>query len=187
MIPDFDIVADKEISGAFRKRNVLNFKAATEWVKQLPYGRNTDKHQLITVFSDNQGTCSTKHALLKKLAMENDFEDIELFMGLFKMNRVNTPKVGKTLDRHNLSYLPEAHNYLKFRGTILDFTKPGFLPSGFANDLIEEVKIMPHQITEFKVEYHKKFLADWLQKECLSLNLDGLWKIREQCIADLSG
>lgn len=186
MIPNFNIIAEDKISNEFRKRNITTFQAATEWVKQLPYGRNKDKNNLVTVFSDNKGTCSTKHALLKNLATENNFEDIELVMGLFKMNKVNTPKIAGTLDKYGISYIPEAHNYLKFRGEILDFTKPGFPAPGFANDLIEEIAIMPDQITAFKIEYHKKFLIDWIRKEGLKLSLDELWNIREQCIADLT-
>lgn len=185
-IPDFPLLAEGEISKEFRKKNITTFIAAAEWIKHLPYGRNKDKSNLVAVFSENQGTCGTKHALLKKLAIENNFERIELVIALFKMNKVNTPAVAGTLDKHQIQYIPEAHNYLKYEGRILDFTKPDFLPPDFCDFLIEEIKIMPDQIAEYKVEYHKKFLTDWLQREELKLSLDELWSIREQCIADLA-
>jgi hypothetical protein len=55
------------------------------------------------------------------------------------------------------------------------------------DDLIEEVEILPEQITEFKVNYHKNYLDKWLDKNKeLNYTMNDIWKIREQCIQDLS-
>ncbi|OYU84688.1 MAG: hypothetical protein CFE24_05145 [Flavobacterium sp. BFFFF2] len=67
--------------------NISHFQQAADFVKQLPYGRNLDKENLVSVLSDGCGTCSSKHALIKQLAIENQFESLKLCMGLFKMNR----------------------------------------------------------------------------------------------------
>ncbi|MEI7510525.1 MAG: hypothetical protein WCJ62_13800, partial [Flavobacterium sp.] len=67
------------------------------------------------------------------------------------------------------------------------FTKIGSKPSDFENDLLEEIEILPNQITTFKVEYHKKFLQNWLnENNNIELNLNELWKIREECIQNLT-
>lgn len=185
--PDFDIKSMGQISKEFTDRNIVTFKQASLFIKQLAYGRNADKNNLATVFTDNCGTCSTKHALLKRLADENEFEKVKLIVGLFKMNKKNTPQVSSTLQKYNLEYIPEAHCYLKFEDQIIDLTKLNSKPTDFLDELIEEIEILPEQITDFKVNYHKNYLASWLDKnKQINLSLNELWEIREECIQKLS-
>lgn len=184
---NFDIKPVGTISRHFLAHNILTFSEATKFVRELPYGRNKNKADLTTLFNDNCGTCSTKHALLKQLADENNFAGLKLITGLFRMNSSNTPKISTTLKQHKLDYIPEAHNYLKYGYQILDFTNKTSKPTDFENELIEETEIRTDQIADFKINYHKQYLTNWLDKEkTINLTLDELWKIREQCIADLS-
>jgi hypothetical protein len=54
-------------------------------------------------------------------------------------------------------------------------------------DLIEEIEIAPEQITDFKNNYHQNHLKTWLQAQPhIRLSFAELWKVREQCIQDLS-
>lgn len=184
---NFDIKPVGKISRKFLTLNISTFNEATEFVRQLAYGRNENKADLTTVFTDNCGTCSTKHALLKQLSDENNFTDLKLIIGLFRMNADNTPKISATLRKNRLEYIPEAHNYLKYGTQILDFTNKTSKPADFEGELIEETEIQADQIADFKVNYHKQYLAKWLDKQkAINLTLDELWKIREQCISDLS-
>lgn len=103
------------------------------------------------------------------------------------MNGKNTPKIKSVLENHNLEYIPEAHNYLKFKNQILDFTKRSSSENDFINDLLEEIEIEPHQINQFKIEFHRNYLKNWLdQNPQIPYSLDELWKIREECIEALS-
>ena len=184
---NFDIKSTGQISKEFSDRNILTFNQATLFVKELAYGRNADKNNLASVFTDNCGTCSTKHALLKKLADENNFETVKLIVGIFRMNKNNTPEISATLLQNNLEFIPEAHCYLKFEDQILDLTKINSNPKDFVADLIEEVEILPEQITDYKVNYHRNYLATWLDNnKQIKLSLNDIWKIREQCIQDLA-
>jgi len=181
--PDFEIESNAEISNEFRKLNIFNFRNAAQFVAGLDYGRNANKNDLKTVFSDNCGTCSTKHALLKKLAQENGFENLKLFLGIFRMNGENTVEISETLKKNNLEFIPEAHNYLKYENVILDFTKVNSSAADFKNDLLLEIEILPNQISDFKVDFHKKYLRDWLnQNQKVNFDLAELWEIREKCI-----
>ncbi|MFY7732392.1 MAG: hypothetical protein ACOVSR_02835 [Bacteroidia bacterium] len=185
--PDFDIKSTGRISKEFVDRNILTFNQATLFVKELAYGRNADNNNLASVFADNCGTCSTKHALIKRLADENNFETVKLIVGLFRMNKINTPEISATLLQNNLEFIPEAHCYLKIENLILDLTKINSKPTDFLDDLIEEIEISPEQITEYKVNYHKNYLVTWLDNnKQINLSLNDIWKIREQCIQDLA-
>lgn len=186
-LPDFDITSKGEISTAFVSRDLSTFYQAISFIKNLNYGRNANNDDLKTVFTDNKGTCSTKHALLKELATENGIEEIRLMLGIFKMSGTNTPKVLGTLSKHGLSYVPEAHIYLRYDTAIFDFTNPASSPADFADDLLYETEIRPDEITAPKVKAHKTFLAQWLEEnKDIGYSLDELWNIRERCISDLS-
>ena len=184
---NFNITSDQEISQLFKQNHCFDFLSASEFVRNLPYRRNLNKDNLATIFTDNCGTCSTKHALLKTLAEENNQADFKLILGIFRMNGENTPKIKLVLENHNLEYIPEAHNYLKFKNQILDFTKKTSSENDFINDLLEAIEIEPHQINQFKIEFHKNYLKNWLiENPQIPYSLDELWKIREECIKTLS-
>jgi hypothetical protein len=183
---DFVIDADGKISNEFRKKNIFTFRQAAGFIRNLPYGRNANKSDLVTLFMDNCGTCGTKHGVLQLLAGENKFNGFKLTIGLFKMNAKNTPEVATTLKLNHLEYIPEAHCYLKWNGLILDYTKSHSKPSDFIDDLIEELEILPDQITDYKVNYHRSYLGKWLAENQIQLTLDEIWAIREQCIRDLA-
>lgn len=184
--PDFEIVAIEPISEAFRKRGIYRFYEAIDFIKQLPYGRNADKKDLTSVFSDACGTCSTKHALLRQLSIENQISGIKLMLCIFRMHVHNSPRVAHTLSAHRLAFIPEAHNYLLAGNEIVDCTRRNASKDDFVNDLIMEIEIAPEQITAFKVNYHQNYLAQWLSGHPdLKYTLEEVYEIREQCIRDL--
>ncbi len=165
---------------------ISDFAQACEWVKNLPYKRNPEKENPLCIFNDNGGTCSTKHSLLKNLAIENGISEIKLMLGIFKMNSQNTPKISPVLEKYSLKEIPEAHNYLKYQNEILDFTRKNSKPEDFINDLVEEIEIIPNQITGFKIEYHKDFIKNYLDENTeIPFTPDEFWEIREECISAL--
>lgn len=186
-LPNFEIQPNGEISEEFLKIDITTFQNACQFIASLPYGRNADKNDLKTIFSDNCGTCSTKHATLKKLAEENEFEGLKLMLGIFKMNTQYNPEISETLIKHNLDFIPEAHNYLKIENEILDYTKLNSSASDFEDSLLLEIEILPNQISNYKVEFHKKFLKKWLtENPQINFDLEKLWSVRENCIEKLS-
>ena len=52
------------------------------------------------------GTCSTKHALLKNLVLENDYQELKLMLGIFMMNKNNTGKIASVLKKYSLHEMP---------------------------------------------------------------------------------
>jgi hypothetical protein len=184
---NFDIKSSSTISQNFTSRQVNTFVDACNYIRQLPYKRNSNKNDLSSVFVDQYGTCSTKHALLRQLAVDNKADNVKLILGVFKMSKLNTPQIGTTLDKYGLIYILEAHNYLLVENEIIDCTKTGFGVDNFVADLIAEIEIEPNQITDFKVNYHKDILQNWLSENPqIKLSFNELWTIREQCIEDLA-
>ena len=184
-LPDFTITAEGSITSEFLSRNILTFFEALDFIRQMPYGRNPNKDDLTSVFSDGCGTCSTKHAVLKCLLDEHQLHEFKLMVGIFKMNGANTPKVADTLRKNMLEFIPEAHCYIRYQNEIIDVTNPRSTPAGFVNELLQEMEISANQISEYKVNFHKRFLEEWLLQNRIPLALDEIWKIREECISNL--
>lgn len=128
-----------------------SFEEACIYVKNMPYKRNSDKENIYVIIKENGGTCGTKHAYLKRIAEEFSMKNVQLMLGIFMMNAKNTPKIKPVLEKYNLLEMPEAHNYLRVEGKILDCTRKNASENDFVNELVEEIEIEPNQITDFKV------------------------------------
>ena len=141
------------------------------------------------MMSEGRGTCSTKHALLRRLALEQDIE-IALVVGIYQMNARNTPGVGDVLEKYGLESLPEAHCYLRSGPNRIDVTRvTGHRPSEEIKDFIYEEKISPEQTGEYKATLHRRFLRQWVDGITIgaAYTLDDVLRIREECISALAG
>ncbi|WP_299274934.1 hypothetical protein [uncultured Psychroserpens sp.] len=167
-------------------KGLSDFEAVFNFVKQLPYGRTTNRSDFTQVLQEHKGTCSTKHALLKAIAIENDIDDLKLCLGVFEMNPKNTPKIKYVLEQYHLDYIPEAHCYLRHHDDIIDITFNSTTEPSFSETLQYEVHIEPNQIGDYKVTFHKSYLKTWIKNEQLHLSFNQLWKIREACILAIS-
>jgi hypothetical protein len=172
-----------DISGAFIQSGVIDYRAAARFVSRLPFGRNTNVNDPLVVMREHRGTCSTKHALLSRLAAEQHL-DATLVLGIYEMNECNTPGVGSILERHKLSSLPEAHCYLRYSGNRIDVTRD---PPEAISQFLHEEDITPEQIDYYKARLHRQFLQRWIDETgAAGRDLDQAWRIREECIVALS-
>lgn len=165
----------------------MNFESLLEKVKVIPYGRNSNRHDFTLVLAENKGTCSSKHAFLKDFADKNNIKNVKLYIGIFKMNEQNT-KIGTILSSKNIDYIPEAHCYLKMNGNPIDVTTTDSFYEKIKNELLEEIEIIPSQVVDFKVDYHKKFIKKWIAEtnQSNSFSFEEIWSLRELCILKLS-
>ena len=176
------------VTTAFLDMARTDLRTAGQYVCELPYGRNSDPNDPLIVLAEQRGTCSTKHALLRRLAIEQGL-DLALVLGIYEMTERNTPGVGPVLQRYGLNGLLEAHCYLRTGGKRIDVTRASSV--GRVEPIqhfLYEVEIDPKQITHYKTTVHKKFLMKWMADKggLGELTFDEVWEIREECIARLS-
>ena len=181
-----NITANAPLSKQARNIGITNFAELRDYVRAIPYGRTSNRGDLSLVFHENCGTCSSKHALVKAIAGENDIADLKLIIGMYKMTKQNTPNIGDVIENSPLSYIPEAHCYLKYAGQRIDITAADANFERIQADLLEEQTIQPLQIGSYKVNYHQQYLKDWIKKEEIPLTFEQVWAIREACIKNLS-
>ena len=178
--------ANDELTQQLVAIGVKTWSDLVQFIQTLPYGRTANRTDLSLVISERKGTCSSKHALLKKVADLNNIAGIELVIGIYKMNEVNTPGIGSELSDNGLSYIPEAHCYLKINNQQKDYTSIDSTFQKIQKDLLEELAIKPEQIAQFKVDYHQQYLKAWIAEEQIPMSFEDAWQIREICIQQLS-
>ena len=186
-LSNFKLVSEGSLTQACLDKELHYFNQVIDYVHQLPYGRNSDRNNLMLILTEQKGTCSTKHAFLAQVAIENGSLFYQLYLGLYKMDAGNTPGVGRILEKYSLQYIPEAHTYIKdANGQYIDVTRTIDSDLSFKDSIIKELVIRPSQIGAFKIEWHQEFLTFWNNKQQSSYTTNELWEIREECIANLS-
>jgi Transglutaminase-like superfamily len=174
------------VAAAFIARDIEDYRSAARYLRALAYGRNSSRTDPLAVLREKRGTCSTKHALLARLAAEQQLP-IRLMLGIYEMSERNTPGVGRVLEKYGLACVPEAHCYLMYDDDRIDITRAVNGAEPIAKFLHEEV-ISPDQIADYKVAVHQRFLRNWIDTAATAraMSLDAAWKIREECIAALA-
>lgn len=185
-IKHLEIKSNDPMTNLIRELNIKTWSELIDFIKKLPYGRNKNRDDLSLVVKERKGTCSSKHALLKKLADLNAIPNVKLILGMYKMNHLNTPKIGNAILESGLNYIPEAHCYLKLNNKRFDITTNNSHIDNLANDILEEIEIDPEQVSTFKIDFHKNYLKKWIKENAIDLSFEQLWKIREDCIKNLS-
>lgn len=186
MLPNFNLNPGGKLSDKLISKGITTFHKAVKHVHNLSYGRNTRPANYWTIIYEGKGTCSSKHAYLKALAEENDIYSIQLMMCIYVMNEENTLGVGAVLKKYKLDAILEAHNCLCYDGERFDFTFPNTRNMSWEADLLSEESIDLDQIGEYKKEYHKAMLKEWIKRDHIPYNIDEILQIREECIAALS-
>lgn len=172
------------ISAAFLERSVADYRGAARIVRGLPYGRNANPDETLAVLRERRGTCSTKHALLARLAIEQELP-IELILGIYAMDDRNTPGVDSVLRRYNVASIPEAHCYLKYRAERVDLTREVAAAKPLTELLFEQT-ISPDQVGAYKLALHQRFMREWIAVHYPARSFEEIWRAREECIAALS-
>ena len=174
------------LSALALQKGIKNLEECMQYLKKIPYGRNSARDDFSLVFKEGCGTCSSKHAVLKSIAIEQEIESVQMVLCIYKMTEKNTPNIGEHISKAGLDYIPEAHCYLQIGTTKHDLTSPNANMETIADEILYEEQILPHQVDEYKVASHKTFLKSWLHEEKINLSFNELWTLREKCIESLS-
>lgn len=188
-LPNFPLMASGPITHRFLSAGIRRFREAAQFVANLPYGRNRDRADFLLVLSEGRGTCSTKHALLAQLAVEQCHPEVELMLGVFLLDEDTAPSLAKLLRDRGVQPFPEAHCYLKHGNERVDLSHPSGDPLIRLGRALHEEMIHPWQIGDYKVELHRRAFFEWHA----SLDRDGepgrgteeLWTLRERLISEL--
>ena len=122
VFPNKSIEDNGPVSSTFLGIGISDFHQACEYVHELPYGYNSDRDDLMILFKEKMGSCTTKHAVIATLAAEMEIA-IDKHIGIYAMTDALVTGTQKILDRYTLPYLPMVHCFLVFEAYRVDLSQ----------------------------------------------------------------
>ncbi len=122
VFPDGPISGSGLLSRTFLDLNINTFLDACRYVQALPYGYNSDRDDLLILFKESMGTCTTKHAVIGTLATELGLP-IDKNIGVYPMTAKIVTGADTILGKFNLPYIPMLHCFLVYDRYKVDLTE----------------------------------------------------------------
>jgi len=122
VFPDRTISEAGSVSKAFLDLGIRSFQNACRYVNELPYGYNSDRDDLMILFKEKMGTCTTKHAVIATLAAELGLP-ITRGVGIYPMTEAIVTGADKILSEYSLPYVPMIHCFLEYGDYRVDLTE----------------------------------------------------------------
>jgi len=111
VFPDRTLTEVGIISAKFLSLGINSFLDACRYVHELPYGYNSDRDDLMILFKENKGTCTTKHAVIATLAQELDLPVVKN-VGIYAMTEEIVTGADAILAKYKIPYVPMIHCFL---------------------------------------------------------------------------
>jgi hypothetical protein len=110
------------ISETFLSLNINSFWDACVYVHELPYGYNSTPDDVLILFKEGFGSCTTKHAVIATLA-EEVVIPVYKMVGIYAMNEDIVTGTDRILEKYHLPYLPMLHCFLIYDAHRVDLTE----------------------------------------------------------------
>jgi hypothetical protein len=117
-------IIDKKgiISEKFTSLKIKNFWDACIYVHDIPYGYNSITDDILILFKEGYGSCTTKHAVIATLAEELSIP-VHKMIGIYAMNEEIVTGTNRILEKYHLPYLPMVHCFLVYDSYRVDLTE----------------------------------------------------------------
>jgi hypothetical protein len=110
------------ISEKFISLKIKTFWDACSFVHNLPYGYNSTTDDVLILFKEGYGSCTTKHAVIATLAEELGVP-IYKTVGVYAMDEEIVTGTQHILEKYRLPYLPMTHCFLVYDSYRVDLTE----------------------------------------------------------------
>jgi hypothetical protein len=185
VLPDKKIAAAGEIGSYFLSLNINSFQAACRHVHDLPYGYNSNRDDLMILFKEKMGSCTTKHAVIASLAAELDLAVMKT-IGIYAMTEEIVAGTDAILNHFGLPYLPMVHCFLAHETHRVDLTEGNRNGKNCAiDDFLYTVVVEPNISAKREYLLYRKALEEHLLilDELQGFKLRQILQAREQGLA----
>ena len=185
VFPNATIKAAGPVSNKFLNLGINGFIDACRYVYDLPYGYNSDRDDLMILFKQEMGSCTTKHAVVATLAAESGLP-IEKAIGIYAMTEEIVSGAGKILDTFGLPYLPMLHCFLVYGDHRVDLTEGNDNGKKRSiEDFLYTKKVIPNIPAKDEYLLYRKALSDFIliKNELKGIDLKKILKAREEGLA----
>jgi hypothetical protein len=173
------------ISEQFVNLNIKSFWNACKYVYELPYGYNSTTEDILILFKEGYGSCTTKHAVIATLAEELDIP-IDKTIGIYAMNEDLVTGTDRILEKYHLPYLPMNHCFLTYESFRVDLTEGN---NNGKNHAIEEFlyteKVIPNISEKNEYLLYKNALKNHIlnRTEMQGIKINDVLRARTEGIA----
>ena len=184
-LPDVGIGDKGIVSRQFLQLGINRFIDACRYVHQLPYGYNSDRDDLLILFKERFGSCTTKHAVIASLAQESGLS-VEKHIGIYAMTEAIVDGTAAILDSLHLPYAPMVHCFLVYDTIRVDLTEGNHNGKNRPLDHFLHQEAVPANISakEEYLRYRKAVQAlRSLRPELGGIDLKRILQAREQGLA----
>lgn len=122
VFPDEEITPSGLVSNQFLELKIKTFRSACNYVHKMPYGYNSDREDLMILFKEGKGSCTTKHAVIATLGDEIGLS-VRKHIGIYAMNEMLVTGTDAILNQYDLPYLPMVHCFLSDQSHRVDLTE----------------------------------------------------------------
>jgi hypothetical protein len=185
VFPDSTIYKKGIVSEMFLNLKIKTFFEACVYVHEVPYGYNSLRDDVLILFKEKIGSCTTKHAVIATLAEELNIP-IHKMIGIYSMNEEIVTGTNLILEKYHLPYLPMIHCYLIYNLYRVDLTEGN---SNGKNWTIEEFlfteKVAPNISEKDEYLLYKKALKEYIlnRKEMKGISIIDVLHARTEGIA----
>ncbi len=182
VFPDKRIAEYGPISKVFVDLGITSFLEACRYVHELPYGYNSNRDDLMILFTEKKGTCTTKHAVIGTLAQELALT-VHKNVGIYAMTEAFVSGTNTLLDEFHLPYIPMLHCFLVYGKFRVDLTEGN---SNGKKRTIEEFlhvqQVAPNIYAKDEYLLYRKALKDVVLKrtELLGVEFKHILHCREE-------
>jgi hypothetical protein len=182
VFPDKLITEAGPVSKEFLGLGIRSFHEACRYVHELPYGYNSDRDDLMILFKEKMGTCTTKHAAIATLALEMEMP-IEKNVGIYAMTEEIVTGTNDLLAQFNVPCIPMLHCFLvyeKFRVDLTEGNRNGKNRS--IEDFLFVQKVDPNISAKDEYMIYRKALGDVILKldELKGVDIKRILQAREE-------
>jgi hypothetical protein len=184
VLPNPVITRNGIISEKFIRLNVKTFWDACSYVHELPYGYNSTTNDILVLFKEGFGSCTTKHAVIATLAEELDIPVYKM-VGIYAMNEEIVTGTQYIVEKYHLPYVPMIHCFLVYESYRVDLTEGN---NNGKNHSLEQFlfteKVIPNISEKDEYLLYKTALEQNIlnRKEMDGIAMMDILKARSECI-----
>lgn len=182
IFPEKPFSGGSPIKDRFLSLGIHSFLDACRFVHNLPYGYNSDRDDLMILFKEKKGTCTTKHAVIATLAEDLGLP-VDKHVGIYAMTEALVTGTDRILSDYHLPYIPMIHCFLVHGNQRVDLTEGN--DNGKKkplNDFLFTEKVKPNITGKDEYLLYRKALTERILKrpEMEGVNIRTVLHAREE-------
>ena len=152
-------------SEKFLSLSISTFVDACRYVHQLPYGYNSDRDDIMILFKENMGTCTSKHAVIATLAMELSVP-VHKNIAIYAMTEDIVTGTNPILEKYSIPYIPMLHCFLEFGKYRVDLTEGNQNGKNtWIDQFLYTEKVIPNISGKDEYQIYRRVLTEILLKQ----------------------